>query len=87
MAAGTVTSLAPALVTLVAREQEHGDALALSGTFRSFALLGAPATVAALLSVVTLPLALVAVAVAAAVPGGFVGRGGRPDGRPAAVPG
>ena len=39
-AAGAVTSLAPALVTMVAAEQEHGDALSLSGTFRSIALLG-----------------------------------------------
>ena len=39
-AAGAVTSLAPALVTMVSRDQEHGDALALSGTFRSIALLG-----------------------------------------------
>jgi hypothetical protein len=74
IAAGTVTSLAPALVTLVAAEQEQGDALALSGTFRSFALLGAPATVGALLSFVALPAALVAVAAAAAIPGAFLGR-------------
>lgn len=69
MAAGAVTSLAPALVTQVSGEHEHGDALALSGTFRSFALLGAPATVGALLSVLTLPISLVGIAVAAASPG------------------
>jgi hypothetical protein len=74
-AAGAVTTLAPALVTLAAGEQEQGDALALSGTFRSVALLGAPAGVGALLSVATLPVALMAVVAAAAAPGLVVGRG------------
>jgi hypothetical protein len=74
-AAGAVTTLAPALVTLAAGEQEQGDALALSGTFRSVALLGAPAGVGALLSVATLPVALIAVVAAAAAPGLVVGRG------------
>ena len=69
MAAGAVTSLGPALVTMVSKDQEHGDALAMSGTFRSFALLGAPAAVGALLAVVTLPVALASVALAAAAPG------------------
>lgn len=69
MAAGAVTSLGPVLVTMVSNDQEHGDALAMSGTFRSFALLGAPATVGALLAVVTLPVALASVAIAAAAPG------------------
>ena len=69
MAAGAVTSLGPALVTMVSNDQEHGDALAMSGTFRSFALLGAPAAVGALLAVVTLPVALASVAMAAAAPG------------------
>ena len=76
MAAGTVTSLAPALITLVAGEHEHGDALALSGTFRSFAGLGAPASVGALLSIVALPVAVATLAIAAAVPGVLVGRAG-----------
>lgn len=86
MAAGTVTSLAPALVTLVAGEHEQGDALALSGTFRSFALLGAPATVGALLSFVALPVALVAVAVASAIPGVVLGRSRPPTGAPPDAP-
>jgi MFS family permease len=73
-AAGAVTSLAPALVTMVAREQEHGDALALSGTFRSIALLGMPASVGVLLAVVELPIAVVAVALAAVAPGAVLGR-------------
>ena len=69
MAAGAVTSLGPVLVTMVSNDQEHGDALAMSGTFRSFALLGAPAAVGALLAVATLPVALASVAIAAAAPG------------------
>ena len=83
MAAGTVTSLAPALITVVAGEHEHGDALALSGTFRSLAGLGAPASVSALLSIAVLPVALVAVAVAAAIPGALVGRARAPGATPA----
>lgn len=73
-AAGCVTSLAPALVALAAGEQEQADGLALSGTFRSVALLGAPATVSALLSAISLPVALVGLAVTAAAPGLVVGR-------------
>ena len=68
-AAGCVTGLAPALVALAAAEQEHGDALALSGTFRSLALLGAPALVGASLAIVALPVAIVAIAAAVAAPG------------------
>ena len=71
--AGIVTTLAPAVVTLAAGEHEHADALALSGTFRSIAQLSAPAAVGALLSLVALPVALVGVAAAAAVPGFLVG--------------
>jgi hypothetical protein len=71
--AGGVTGLAPALVALAAGEQEQGDALALSGTFRSFALLGAPALVGASLAVVSLPVALVSLAAAAAAPGILLG--------------
>jgi MFS family permease len=72
--AGIVTTLAPALVTLAAGEHEHGDALALSGTFRSIAQLSAPAAVGALLSLVVLPVALVGVAAATAAPGFLLGR-------------
>jgi len=74
-AAGCVTSLAPALVALAAGEQEQADGLALSGTFRSIALLGAPATVSALLSVVPLATAVVGIAATAAAPGLALGRG------------
>ena len=72
-AAGCVTGLAPALVAMAAGEQEQGDALALSGTFRSFALLGAPAIVGAGLAIVALPVALVGLAGAAAAPGIVLG--------------
>lgn len=68
-AAGCVTGLAPALVALAAGDQEQGDALALSGTFRSVALLSAPAAVSASLAAVTLPAALVGLAAVAAAPG------------------
>ena len=68
-AAGCVTGLAPALVALAAGEQEHGDALALSGTFRSLALLGAPALVGTLLGFVALPVAMIAIAAMATAPG------------------
>lgn len=49
---GTVTTLAPALAAAEAEPEEQGDALALAGTFRAGALLGAPAGVGALVSVV-----------------------------------
>ena len=75
--AGVVTTLAPALVTLAAGEHEHGDALALSGTFRSIAQLSAPAAVGGLLSLVALPVALAGVAAVAALPGLLLGRFGR----------
>lgn len=57
-ASGTVTTLAPALAAAVAGPHEQGDALALSGTFRAGALLGAPAGVGLLTSVVPLAAAL-----------------------------
>jgi MFS family permease len=68
-AGGAVTVLAPALVTHTASEQEHGDAIALTGTSRAVALLGAPAAVGALLSIVALPVALVGVAAVNVAPG------------------
>jgi len=68
-AAGCVTGLAPALVALAAGEHEQADAMAFSGTFRSLALLGAPALVSVALAVVSLPVALAGLAFAAAVPG------------------
>ena len=73
-AAGCVTTLAPALVALASGEHEQADGLALSGTFRSVALLGAPATVSGLLQVVALPVALVGLAATSAAPGLVLGR-------------
>lgn len=73
-AAGAVTVLAPALVTRVANDQEHGDAIALTGTSRAIALFGTPAAVGALLSLISLPVAIVAVAVVASAPSIIVGR-------------
>ena len=67
--AGCVTGLAPALVTMAAGEQEQGDALALSGTFRSIAQLSAPALVSASLAVIALPIAVMGLAAGAAFPG------------------
>ena len=67
--AGCVTGLAPALVAMAAGEQEQGDALALSGMFRSIAQLGAPALVGASLAVVALPIGVAGIALAAALPG------------------
>ena len=66
---GAVTTLAPAMATLVAGRHEQGDVLALAGTFRAGALLGAPATVGALLAIAPLAAAITVVAVAVAAPG------------------
>jgi len=74
-AGGAVTVLAPELVTRAATEHEHGDAIALTGTSRAVALLGAPAAVGALLSIVALPVALVAIAAATVAPGLALARG------------
>lgn len=62
-ASGTVTTLAPAMASLVAGPEEQGEALALSGTFRAGALFGAPAVVGVLSSAIPLG-AAVAVLVA-----------------------
>ena len=74
LAGGAVTVLAPALVTQTATRHEHGDAIALTGTSRAVALLGAPAAVGALLSVVALPVALMSVAVVNVAPALILGR-------------
>ena len=67
--AGCVTGLAPALVAMAAGEHEQGDALALSGMFRSIAQLAAPALVSASLALVALPISVAAIAFLAAAPG------------------
>jgi MFS family permease len=66
---GTVTTLAPAMASLVAGPHEQGDALALAGTFRAGALLAAPATVGAILAILPLATAMTIVATGVAVPG------------------
>ena len=72
-ASGTATTLGPALASLAAGSQEQGDALALQGTFRSVALLGAPLTVGALVTTIALAPALVALSGALLVPGLVIG--------------
>ena len=69
---GTVTALSAAVASLVAGPAEQGDALAVSGTFRAGALLVAPATVGALLSVVAVPGAVALVALADGLPGALL---------------
>jgi hypothetical protein len=71
-ASGTATTLGPALASLAAGPEEQGDALALQGTFRSVALLGAPASVGILVTTVALGPALVALAGALLVPGAVI---------------
>jgi MFS family permease len=73
-ASGTVTTLAPAMATLVAGPQEHGDALSLTGTFRAGALFASPAAIGALLGVAPLGAALALAALAVGLPGLLVGR-------------
>lgn len=68
-ASGTVTTLAPAMASLVAGAEEQGDALALSGTFRAGALFGAPAGVGALSSALPLAPALAILAAVTLAPG------------------
>lgn len=74
---GTITTLAPAMASLAAGPQEQGDALALTGTFRAGALLAAPAVVGALLSIVSIPIAIAVVATTLGLPGALVGRRGQ----------
>ena len=76
VASGIITTLPPAMASLAAEPEEQGDAMALTGTFRAAALLAVPATVGALLSVVTLPVAVVALGLGLGLPGLAIGRGG-----------
>jgi Major Facilitator Superfamily len=80
-ASGTATTLAPALANVVARSDEQGDVLALTGTFRAAALLGVPATIGLLLAVTGVPAAVAVVAVGLGLPGLLVGRRS-PEARP-----
>ena len=85
VASGVVATLPPAMAASAAEPEEQGDAMALTGTFRAAALLAVPATVGALLSVVTLPVAVVALGLGLGLPGLAIGRGtprGRSDSQP-----
>ena len=74
-ASGTVTTLAPALAAAEAGPEEQGDALALSGTFRAGALLGAPAAVGAVVAIAPLAVGLFALGSGLALVGAVVERG------------
>jgi hypothetical protein len=74
IASGVITTLPPAMASLAAAPEEQGDALALTGTFRAAALLAVPATVGVLLSVVTLPVAVVVLGIGLGIPGVALGR-------------
>ena len=69
-------ALRPAMASLAVAPEWQGDAMALTGTFRAAALLAVPAAVGALLSVVTLPVAVVALGLGLGLPGLAIGRGG-----------
>ena len=71
---GAITTLGPALADQAAAADEQGDVLAMTGTFRAGALLAVPATAAVLLSVVAIPVALVALAIGMAVPTAIIDR-------------
>jgi predicted MFS family arabinose efflux permease len=71
---GTITTLSAAMASLAALPDEQGDAMALTGTFRAGALLGAPAAVGGLLAVVGVPLAVALMAGIVGIPGVLVGR-------------
>jgi Major Facilitator Superfamily len=71
---GTITTLSAAMASLAAEPHEQGDAMALTGTFRAGALLGAPAAVGGLLAVVGVPLAVAVMAGVVGIPGLLVGR-------------
>ena len=73
-AAGSVTTLSPAMATLVATADEQGDALSLTGTFRAAALFASPAAVGALVVPLAVGPAMAVVALAVGAAGGIVGR-------------
>jgi MFS transporter len=74
-AAGSVTTLSPAMATLVATPDEQGDALSLTGTFRAAALFASPAAVGALVVPLAVGPAMALVALVVGAAGGIVGRG------------
>ena len=82
-AAGSVSTLSPAMATLVASAEEQGDALALTGTFRAAALFASPAAVGVLVTPLAVGPAMAIVALAVGAAGAVVGRERT---RPAASP-
>jgi MFS family permease len=80
-AGGAVTTLSPALISLVSDEHEQGDALSLSGVFRAASLLGSPAAVGALLGLTSVGGAIVIATSTIVASGLAIGvRGGRSGG-------
>jgi hypothetical protein len=73
-AAGSVTTLSPAMATLVASADEQGDALSLTGTFRAAALFASPAAVGALVTPLAVGPAMAIVAIGVGAAGAVVGR-------------
>ena len=71
---GSITTLAPAMASVVAGPEEQGDALSLTGMFRAGALFGAPAAVGGLLGMVPLAGAISLAATVVILPGLAVGR-------------
>ena len=73
-AAGSVTTLSPAMATLVASADEQGDALSLTGTFRAAALFASPAAVGVLVTPLAVGPAMAIVALVVGAAGAVVGR-------------
>ena len=84
-AGGTVTTLSPAMATLVAARDEQGDVLALTGLFRAAALFVSPAAVGVLVGGLLVGPAMGVVALLTGAPGLVLGRPGRVR-QPAPVP-
>jgi hypothetical protein len=73
-AAGSVTTLSPAMATLVASADEQGDALSLTGAFRAAALFASPAAVGVLVTPFAVGPAMAIVTLAVGGAGAVVGR-------------
>ncbi|MCW2793744.1 MAG: major facilitator superfamily 1 [Nocardioides sp.] len=66
--AGLLQTVGPALATEAVSPDERGEAIASAGTFRAAALLAAPLSVAALITVTTVPVAVAIAGAAMALP-------------------
>jgi MFS family permease len=73
-AGGLITTLSPALATLVAGPEEQGDALSLTGAFRAAALFVSPAAVGVLVGALFVGPAMAAVSALTGLSGVVVGR-------------